>query len=255
MDVQIPEGLLVTELSPILTGLFTLTAHNVINKYGKDIITMLIYEWIYWERISNSRSNMSDLLTIKEAASYLRMSPLTLYRMASKGILPAVKVGRHWRIHNNALESWLRPMAPRSTSYIMVVDDDEAVRSLFRGTLERGGNSDYQVVPASNGDEALSAMESFEFSLIFLDLRMPGMDGVETFGRIRQVDSLVPVVVITGYPDSDLMARALGIGPVGVMMKPFDSQDIEQTVRSFARRPEVVGYNGTGTTIHRQIHE
>ena len=41
---------------------------------------------------------MSDLLTIKEAASYLRMSPLTLYRMASKGILPAVKVGRHWRI-------------------------------------------------------------------------------------------------------------------------------------------------------------
>ena len=187
---------------------------------------------------------MSDLLTIKEAASYLRMSPLTLYRMASKGILPAVKVGRHWRIHNDALESWLRPRAPRSTSYIMVVDDEEAVRSLFRGTLERGGNGDYQVVPASNGDEALSAMESFEFSLIFLDLRMPGMDGVETFGRIRQVDSVVPVSIITGYPDSDLMARALEIGPIGVMKKPFRPRDIEQVVGTFARNPEVDGYGG-----------
>jgi len=58
------------------------------------------------------------------------------------------------------------------------------------------------------------------------------------------VDLLVPVVIITGYPDSDLMARALEIGPIGVMKKPFGPRDIEQTVRGFARIPEVVGYGG-----------
>ena len=47
-----------------------------------------------------------------------------------------------------------------------------------------------------------------------------------------------PVVIITGYPDSDLMAQALEIGPIGVMMKPFGPPDIQQVVNSFARRPE-----------------
>lgn len=173
---------------------------------------------------------MSELLTIKEAASYLRMSPLTVYRLASKGKVPAVRVGRHWRVHQDALEAWLRPGFPHRTSYIMVVDDEEAVGRLFRGTLEHG---DYKVVLASNGKEALRAMEKFDFDLIFLDLSMPGMNGVETFGRIRQVDSQVPVVIITGYPDSDLMAKALEIGPIGVMMKPFGPLDIEQIVSSF----------------------
>jgi len=52
------------------------------------------------------------------------------------------------------------------------------------------------------------------------------------------VDSQVPVVIITGYLNRDLMAQALEIGPVGVMMKPFELQDIHNAVSSFARRPE-----------------
>lgn len=179
---------------------------------------------------------MSELLTIKEAASYLRMNPLTVYRLASKGKVPAVKVGRHWRVHRDALEAWLRPELPRRIPFIMVVDDEEAIGRLFRGTLDEG---EYQVVLANNGEEALTAMKMSGFDLIFLDLKMPGMNGAETFRRIREVDSRVPVVIITGYPDSDLMAGALGIGPIGVMMKPFGPQEIQQVVSSFVRRPEV----------------
>lgn len=186
---------------------------------------------------------MSELLTIKEAASYLRMNPLTVYRMASKGTLPAVKVGRHWRVHEDVLEAWLRPSAPHNTSYALIVDDEMSVRHLFRRTLERGEFGDFQIVQASNGEEALRAMETFEFSLIFLDLRMPGMDGAETFGHIRKLDSRVPVVIITAYPDGDLMARALEIGPVGVMKKPFRLQDIEQMVGNFARNREANGHD------------
>ena len=47
---------------------------------------------------------MNELLTIKEAASYVRVNPLTVYRLASRGKVPAVKVGRHWRVHRDALE-------------------------------------------------------------------------------------------------------------------------------------------------------
>lgn len=186
---------------------------------------------------------MSDLLTIKEAASYLRMNPLTVYRLASKGKVPAVKVGRHWRVHRDALEAWLRPEFPHRTPCILAVDDEEAIGRLFQGTL---GDGEYQVVLAHNGEEALKAMEGSDFDLIFLDLRMPGMNGVETFRRIREVDSRVPVVIITGYPDSDLMAKALEIGPIGVMMKPFGPVEIQQVVSSFVRSPELRGHGGAG---------
>ncbi|MBI4282338.1 MAG: response regulator [Chloroflexi bacterium] len=179
---------------------------------------------------------MSELLTIKEAASYLRMNPLTVYRLASKGKMPAVKVGRHWRVHQDALESWLRPEPPRRKPFILVADDEESIRHLFRGTL---GEGEYHVVLAHDGEEALEAMDRSGFDLVFLDLKVPGMNGAETFRRIREVDSRVPVVIITGYPDSDLMAQALEIGPIGVMMKPFGPQEIEQVVSSFVPGQEV----------------
>ena len=57
---------------------------------------------------------MSELLTIKEAARYLRMNPLTVYRLAINGQVPAVKVRRHWKVHQDTLEAWLRPELPVS---------------------------------------------------------------------------------------------------------------------------------------------
>ena len=176
---------------------------------------------------------MSELLTIKEAARYLRVNPLTLYRWARQGMLPATKVGRHWRIHQDALEAWLRPRPPSTALSILVVDDEEAIGRLFKGTLER---SEYQVSQAFNGEEAMWHLERSDFALIFLDLRMPGMDGVETFRRIREINTQVPVVIITGFPDSDLMTKALEVGPVAVMKKPFGPLDIQQATSSFARQ-------------------
>jgi DNA-binding NtrC family response regulator len=74
------------------------------------------------------------------------------------------------------------------------------------------------------------------FDLIFLDLVMPLLDGAELFGRIRNVDKQVPVVIITGYPDSELLSRAMKYGPFLVMKKPFGSEDILKVVRDLTDR-------------------
>ena len=62
---------------------------------------------------------------------------------------------------------------------------------------------------------------------------MPVMDGAELFSRIKNIKPKLPVIIITGYPDSDMMSKALAQGPFGVMNKPFSESDIVAAVNTF----------------------
>ena len=78
-------------------------------------------------------------------------------------------------------------------------------------------------------------MREGDFDMVFLDLKMPVMDGAELFRQIKTIKPDLVVTIITGYPESDLMARALDHGPFGVMNKPFIEQDIVGAVNNFLR--------------------
>ena len=79
---------------------------------------------------------------------------------------------------------------------IMVVDDEESVRFLYREELEEEG---YRVITAQDGEEALRKVKSDRPDLITLDIRMPGMDGIEVLHRIREMDKEIPVIMSTAY--------------------------------------------------------
>jgi len=89
--------------------------------------------------------------------------------------------------------------------------------------------------------DALEIITRKHFDLIFLDLVMPDLNGSELFKRIRQVDNDAKVVIVTGYPDSDLMKRTAEQGPFLVIQKPFAINDILEAVRSFSRSMETGG--------------
>ena len=91
------------------------------------------------------------------------------------------------------------------------------------------------MITAETASKGLALVNQQNFDLAFLDLKMPGMDGAELFRQIKAVKPKLPVTIITGYPDSDLMARALAQGPFGVMNKPFGESDIIDVVNSFLR--------------------
>ncbi len=76
-------------------------------------------------------------------------------------------------------------------------------------------------------------MNQGDFNLVFLDLKMPGMDGAELFHQIKTIKPKLSVIIITGYPDSDMMVRALAHGPFGIMNKPFNESDIITAVSNF----------------------
>lgn len=79
---------------------------------------------------------------------------------------------------------------------ILVVDDEESIRFLYREELEEEG---YTVITASDGEEALRKVRKDRPDLITLDIRMPGMDGIEVLHRIREMDKDIPVIMSTAY--------------------------------------------------------
>jgi len=173
---------------------------------------------------------MAELMTVEEVADYLRVAKKTIYRLLRRGSFPATKVGRSWRFDKASIDDWLRRRSVGVRASILVVDDEEVIRALFKETLEELG---HRVVTARNSSEGLELVKQRDFDLVFLDLKMPGMDGAELFCRIRTIKPNLPVTIITGYPDSDMMTRALAKGPFGIMRKPFDEADITMAIASF----------------------
>ena len=175
---------------------------------------------------------MNKLLTVKEVAEYLSVKPVTVRRKAKSGEIPSIKIGNRLRFDKQQIDGWVLQRTKGGLSHILVIDDAPAVVQLIKGGLEMHGHN---VTTAQSGPEALEIFTRKRFNLIFLDLVMPGLDGSELFKRIREVDKDVPVVIVTGYPDSEVMARAMEYGPFLVIKKPFVINDILEAVRSFSR--------------------
>jgi len=173
---------------------------------------------------------MTELMTLQEVADYLRVTEKTVYRLLKRGRIPAVKVGRQWRFDKKSIDEWLHQNSVGTEVAILVVDDEEIIRLLFKETLEELG---HRVIAVESGFEGLELVKQRDFDLVFLDLKMPGMVGDDFFGRIRAIKPGLPVTIITGYPDSGMMARALDQGPFGVMNKPFSQSDIIAAVNTF----------------------
>jgi len=117
---------------------------------------------------------------------------------------------------------------------VLIVDDDEDVRDMVALSVSAEG---FAAATASDGKEALDRLrETPKPSLVFLDLRMPRMNGFDVLAAMRREPELgaVPVVVITG--DSTSVPRAIAAGAVECLVKPIELDDLIATVRRFEDR-------------------
>src|SRR3972149_1960010 len=179
---------------------------------------------------AHNMAEVADLMTLEEVAEHLRVTKKTIYRMLEKQRIPSTRVGHQYRFQTDAIDMWLRHNSTGTAARILVVDDDKDICSLFEDVLEDAG---HLVTTATSSAKALKLVNGSEFDMVFLDLVMPGMDGAELFREIRDVKPDLPVTIATGYPDSELMVKALEIGPFAVMKKPFTGDDILAVVRVF----------------------
>jgi excisionase family DNA binding protein len=175
---------------------------------------------------------MAELMTVEEVARYLRVTKKTIYRLLKEGKIPAIQIGHQWRLDKACIDRWLQQKSVGAKVKILFVDDEETIRTLFIETLEEQG---LRATTAKDGSEGLELVKQQDFALVFLNLSMPGMDGAELLRWIKTIKPDLPVIIITGYPGSDMMVRALAHRPWGVMSKPFTEHDIVGAVNNFLR--------------------
>jgi len=122
----------------------------------------------------------------------------------------------------------------QASGVVLFVDDEDSVRRVGVRMLERIG---MKVIPAASGEEALKIIESYspgehEIRCVILDLMMPGLSGMETLRAIRAKNRKLPVLITTGYSESDASDLLGGLSANGLLPKPFTGKQLEQALRA-----------------------
>ena len=84
--------------------------------------------------------------------------------------------------------------------------------------------------------EAISYAEKQKFDLVFLDLQLPDIPGDEVYQRLKEIHPDLPIVIITGYPDSEILSKILQSGPVTVIKKPIEFDQLNRTVKQLGHK-------------------
>jgi CheY-like chemotaxis protein len=121
---------------------------------------------------------------------------------------------------------------------ILHVDDDEDIRIITKLTLEAVGG--FTVMQCASGQEAIDQAAEFEPDLILLDVMMPGLDGEETFLKLKEVEALkmAPIVFATAKVHEESVTRLFSIGAAGVIAKPFDPLALPRALQSLWERAQ-----------------
>ncbi len=133
---------------------------------------------------------------------------------------------------------------------VLVVDDELGPRESLRMILKPS----YEIVTAESGEAALKTLGAFHPDLVFMDIKMPQMDGIELLQRIKRSDPSIEVVMITAYASLDTVKNALTHGAFEYLIKPFSRRDLEETARrALARRQTELGTRSQLATLVEEM--
>ena len=137
-------------------------------------------------------------------------------------------------------------------SRILVIDDETAVRDSLKMILEYDG---YDCVLAPSGQEGLSAIARESPDLVFLDVKMPGMDGLDVLRSIREGDETVPVVMISGHGNVSTAVEATKLGAFDFLEKPLSTERVKVTIRNALDQRKLMAENRSWRKADQVRHE
>ena len=113
---------------------------------------------------------------------------------------------------------------------ILIVDDQYGIRILLTEVLQKEGYTTFQ---AANGFQAIDITKEQAPDLVLLDMKIPGMDGIEILKRLKQHDETIKVIIMTAYGELDMIQEAKDLGALTHIAKPFDIDEIRKVVREY----------------------
>jgi two-component system response regulator (stage 0 sporulation protein F) len=112
---------------------------------------------------------------------------------------------------------------------LLIVDDQYGIRVLL---FEVFGKEGYQTFQAANGKQALEIVKTEFPDLVILDMKIPGMDGLEILKEIKKIDTAIKVIMMTAYGELDMIKEATELGAITHFTKPFDIDELRTAVKS-----------------------
>ncbi len=199
----------------------------------------------------SGRREISGFYSTGQAAKVLDMSPRTVLEYCRNGKIKAKQhpVTNQWIIADKDLKAFLKSkgikppdaldgkpdMEPEQKSpRVLVVDDEIFVRNAIKRHLDI---ENIETCEAADGEKGFELANSQIFDLILLDLQMPKVNGPKFIEKMHEVYNRTPIIIITGYPDSDLVAKAMNYGPITLVPKPFTRQTLLKAVYAVLDRP------------------
>ncbi|MFA5100938.1 MAG: response regulator [Candidatus Omnitrophota bacterium] len=185
-----------------------------------------------------------SLMDIKQTAAYLKMNKMTVYKLARTARIPAFKIASEWRFKKELIDQWLmsrmsgQTEVPGGTAQpdasarptILVVDDEAIIRDYFKRAL-----FEYTVLVASSGEEAVEMVRLRRPDIVLLDIRMPGMGGIQTLKRIKEFDPGIAVIILSAFIDFETSMEAARLGAYTSVSKPFDLAEMKRVLENASR--------------------
>src|SRR5438552_16504798 len=126
--------------------------------------------------------------------------------------------------------SWHRPSirAPFMDK-LLLIEDDKDLQHSFRRAFD---SPEIELTTATSGEEGLRIIPKLQPNLVLMDIRMGGMNGLETLRRLRQIDASLPVIMMTAYGTTQTAIEAMKLGAYDYLLKPFEVPKLKQIVTS-----------------------
>ena len=122
---------------------------------------------------------------------------------------------------------------------ILIVDDAMIIRDLFNAILHLEG---CVTIMAEDGQKAVEIAQKKKIDLAFIDIRLPGENGLEVFRKLRAIDPEISCIMMTGYADEDIIEQSLKEGAVKCLEKPFDINKIKEILLVMVKRKREKGH-------------
>ncbi|MEC2186746.1 sporulation initiation phosphotransferase Spo0F [Bacillus velezensis] len=113
---------------------------------------------------------------------------------------------------------------------ILIVDDQYGIRILLNEVFHKEG---YQTFQTANGIQALDIVTKERPDLVLLDMKIPGMDGIEILKRMKMIDESIRVIIMTAYGELDMIKESKELGALTHFAKPFDIDEIRDAVKKY----------------------
>ncbi len=134
---------------------------------------------------------------------------------------------------------------------VLIIDDEKNIRVTLKKALELDG---YEVETAINGEDGLRKIEKVEYSVILLDMKMPGLDGIEFLKKVNERQYKARVIMITGYGSVETAVETMKMGAVDYLRKPFKPQEIREIVQEVFKRIELEQSGEKAATFNDFLH-